>query len=94
MKILHTLAAVLLALSLASCAKPAGKMAGLEPGMTKQEVIAVLGDPNSVSYDNGTECLYFALSEWPMDIVPGRYIVVLVDGKVSSYGKEQPADDW
>lgn len=93
MKKWHVLATLLLALSLSACAKPASRMAALEPGMSKQEVVDALGKPSSVSYDKDTETLYYAAVDWPFNVVAERYRVVLVDGRVVSYGKDE-ASDW
>jgi hypothetical protein len=80
------------ALFLASCAT-APKMNSLSVGMTKQQVIAAMGRPESVRADGGVEYLHYKLSEsgdWVRGTwgVPTRdYFVRLKNGVVDSYGK-------
>ncbi|MFZ1548827.1 MAG: SHOCT domain-containing protein [Candidatus Nitrotoga sp.] len=86
MKYLTTL--ILLA-SLAGCAT-SGKINGLQIGMTKEQVIAAMGNPVSVSAKDGTEYLNYKLSETDDDAFRGwtsPYYVRLIKGKVDSYGR-------
>jgi outer membrane protein assembly factor BamE (lipoprotein component of BamABCDE complex) len=50
------------ALLVAACAT-AGKISGVRIGMTKEEVVAVMGKPASVSAQGSAEYLNYALSE-------------------------------
>lgn len=65
------------------------KMSDVQVGMTKQEVIKVVGTPVSASAQGGTELLRFTLSNgftgnpWYQN-----YYVRLINGKVESYGHE------
>ncbi len=66
------------------------KMNNLNLGMTKQEVINVLGIPLSTSAQNGIEYLNYRFTEtdeddWDSIYTP--YYVRLIDGRVESYGK-------
>ncbi|MES1992501.1 MAG: SHOCT domain-containing protein [Pseudomonadota bacterium] len=74
---------------LAGCAT-ANKISGVQLGMTKEEVVRVMGKPTSVSAQGGSEYLNFALSETDDDAFRGwtkPYYVRLVNGKVESYGR-------
>lgn len=89
MKILYTLilAGVIF---LAGCAT-APKLNRLTVGMTKQEVVSVMGRPDSTSaVGDGVELLYYKLSPQGgpvMNLVTEDYVVKMVSGKVVSYGK-------
>ena len=65
----------------------AAKMNAVEIGMTKAEVLRVMGKPDSVAADSSCEYLKYSLfpSAWegPMEV----YFVRLVDGKVEAFGK-------
>ena len=84
------LMAILFALAISGCATPtAKKMNALSLGMTKAEVIQVMGEPASTSAAGGREILVYNLS--PNDDVAQyrvtlEYWVALVGGKVVSYG--------
>ena len=74
---------------LAGCAT-ANKISGVQLGMTKEEVVRVMGKPTSVSAQGGSEYLNFALSETDDDAFRGwtkPYYVRLINGKVESYGR-------
>lgn len=67
------------------------KMNHLNIGMTKQEVISVLGSPDSTAAPgNGVEFLRYTLDPWNGFWDPSAteaYFVRLVDGRVDSYGR-------
>ena len=74
-------------LIVAACAT-ARRMNRLSIGMTKQEVISVMGQPVSTAAYGNTELLRYSLST-PDQVWHGieeEYFVRLVDGKVESYG--------
>ncbi len=82
---------------LVGCAGP-GKMNELSVGMTKGQVIEVLGQPRSISAKGNVEYLNYNLYA-PFDAdrtadsgpyVP--YFVRLIDGKVEAYGKRGDFD--
>ncbi len=89
MKILSTLILASVVV-IAGCAT-AHKMNRLSLGMTKQEVISVMGRPNSTaSPGQGQEILRYNLSATDDDAYEGitdEYYVRLINGKVNSYGK-------
>ena len=93
MKNLCSLLTVVFLALLLSCCSPASKMINLSVGMTKEEVVQSIGKPNSAEFNDGKEYLYYAMTELPLDAAISRYAVILVDGKVVSYGR-QGADDW
>jgi outer membrane protein assembly factor BamE (lipoprotein component of BamABCDE complex) len=75
---------------LPSCTGTSYKMNDLSIGMTKNDVISVLGKPVSVSAKDGTEYLNYQFSENSDQEFLGLtepYFVRLISGKVDSYGK-------
>ena len=82
----------LLALLLVGCTTSSDAMTELSMGMSKSEVIKLLGKPDSVSATSGTEYLTYTLrtetsftrNTWGYQ---GHYFVRLVNGRVDSYGK-------
>lgn len=73
---------------LAGCST-AQNMSDVQLGMTKQEVVRVVGKPVSASAQGDTEILHFTLSNgitgnpWYQN-----YYVRLINGQVESYGHE------
>jgi hypothetical protein len=85
-KLFAVLAVVALMFGCAS----ANKISAVQIGMTKSEVIKVMGAPHSVSAQGGSEYLNYALSETDDDAFMGwtkPYYVRLINGKVESYGR-------
>ncbi len=85
-----TLCMVLLVAVLSSGCADANKLNKIRIGMTKGEVVAVLGDPLSVSAQGKAEYLNYRFSETDEDASNGvtkPYYVRLMDGNVESYGK-------
>lgn len=79
---------------LVSCAT-SSIMGAVKPGMTRDEVIAVMGEPASVSAEGETELLNYRISETSNDAYYGfttPYYVRLVNGRVDSYGKTGEPD--
>jgi outer membrane protein assembly factor BamE (lipoprotein component of BamABCDE complex) len=68
---------------------PSLKMNDIEIGMTKQQVIEILGQPSNTSAINNTMYLNYRLHEWnhPEGQERTAYFVRFIDGKVESYGK-------
>ena len=89
MKYLNSL--VLVAIALVSGCATASKISSVQIGMTKDQVIQVMGKPTSSSAQGqGWEYMNFALSETPDDAFIGRttpYYVRLVNGRVESFGR-------
>jgi hypothetical protein len=86
---------VLIAGLVAGCATSSKNLNKVSVGMTKAEVIQVLGQPESTRANRGVEFLIYSLREGiskpGTTIVPisieGQYFVKLVDGRVESYGR-------
>ena len=99
---------LLLCLGLIGCAT-APALNNVSLGMTKGEVIKVLGNPSSVSAKDNTEYLKYGClgssflvltAECDQRLGRGEYFVRLVNGKVESYGNvgdfdsaKNPAND-
>jgi outer membrane protein assembly factor BamE (lipoprotein component of BamABCDE complex) len=80
---------LILGLALVGCAT-SGKINSVNIGMTKDEVIKVMGKPVSISAKGGTEYLNYKLSETDDDAFRGwtsPYYIRLIKGKVESYGR-------
>lgn len=85
MKTKLTLIAFLVGLLLAGCAS-ADKLNALHIGMPKDEVISILGQPDSKSAQGNIEYFtYYLANEGGSRDQP--YLVRLVDGKVESFGR-------
>jgi hypothetical protein len=86
-----------IAVILTGCSTPSKNLNKLSVGMTKAEVIQVLGEPESTRASSGVEFLIYSLKErmtkpfetpLPFPIaVQGKYFVKLVQGRVESYGQ-------
>ena len=74
---------------LAGCSTPASKINDIRIGMTKSEVLAVMGPPVSITADPKAEYLNYSLAEGrtgpDQPVTP--YEVKLVNGRVESYGR-------
>ena len=68
---------------------PSLKMNDIKIGMTKQQVIKILGQPSSTSAINNTVYLNYRLHEWnhPDGKEKTDYYIRFIDDKVESYGK-------
>lgn len=75
-----TIALLGLLIVLTSCSTIGARMRGVSPGMTKPEVVKILGKPWTAGGAAGVEVLHYKDD--------GYYFVRLVDGKVESYGPE------
>jgi outer membrane protein assembly factor BamE (lipoprotein component of BamABCDE complex) len=85
----RTLSATLFgAILLAGCATSATKLNEISVGMTKPQVVQILGTPESVRAQNGQEALIYTLSNsWNSPVWNEKYYVLLQNGKVVSYGQ-------
>ena len=66
------------------CAANATKMNNLNLGMTKKEVVDVIGNPSSTSETSGVLYLKYRLRD---GLISDDYYVRLKDGKVDAYGR-------
>jgi Short C-terminal domain/SmpA / OmlA family len=87
MKKIITAIVLLLAALFTGCTTTAEKLNDLRIGMTKDQVVAILGQPDSTSAQANIEYMTYYLSN---DSSYGRdqpYMVRLVEGKVESFGR-------
>src|SRR5258708_3530141 len=90
MKIKLPLLIGLTALLAAGCLTPASKINGVSLGMTKEQVLKVMGQPASITADQNAEYLNYGLAEGftgGAAAVATPYEIKLVNGKVESYGR-------
>ena len=80
--------AALIALTvLAGCGQSAQSMNDLSLGMTRQNVVSILGTPQSVQAAGNQEVLTYTLSNsWNSQFWNSEYRVVLQNGRVVAYG--------
>lgn len=81
--------ALSLVMALIGCASP-GRLNSVQIGMTKDEVISVMGNPLSISAKDNTQYLTYKFFETGLDANNGRktrYFVRLINGKVDSFGR-------
>jgi len=74
---------------LSGCVAKAGRTSGVQYGMSKQEVVAVMGAPASVSTHGNSQYLNYSVCDTDNQTLSGimhPYIVRLIDGRVESYG--------
>lgn len=72
------------------CASPGSKMNRLSLGMTKSEVIDVMGDPDTTKAAEGIEYLVYRIDPWAhMEAwnASGEYWAVIENGKLTKYGR-------
>lgn len=77
-------------LMLCGCVSRSDKISDVRIGMSKEEVLKVMGSPKSTSAQDRAEYLVYFLFEQVSPIGSGgywRYYVRLVDGKVESFGR-------
>jgi outer membrane protein assembly factor BamE (lipoprotein component of BamABCDE complex) len=73
---------------LVGCSTSAKRLAIVSPGMTKAEVVKILGSPESVSGQGAEEVFLYTLSNsWNSPVWNEKYYVYFVDGRVVRYGK-------
>lgn len=83
--------ALIMVLCLSACAPPRSRMNELNPGMTKAEVVNILGEPDSSRLRRGQECYVFSLWRDFWNRRPGnysdRYFTCFIDGRLTEYGR-------
>jgi outer membrane protein assembly factor BamE (lipoprotein component of BamABCDE complex) len=76
------------ALLLAACSTSANRLSEISPGMTKTQVIEILGSPESVSGQGAGEAFIYTLSNsWNSPVWNEKYYVYFTNGRVVRYGK-------
>jgi len=98
MSIYKPAAMFVLMTGLAGCSAlaPAGPTA-LAPGMTRQQVVAVMGNPTGFSSaPGGIECLTFATRQVALSVSPmtQTQVVTLKDGVVVKSEMRSPLQSW
>ncbi|WP_219909547.1 hypothetical protein [Chromobacterium haemolyticum] len=81
------LALVLVSAALVGCAT-GEKMSSLRPGMTRTEVVSILGEPDGFKAEGDSAALKYShrlASGWAWD--RADYFVILKDGRVTEYGQ-------
>jgi hypothetical protein len=81
--------ALIALLSACGTAPTARKMNGISVGMTKAEVISVMGRPDSTAAKGGVEYMNYRLATSALDFDESdtsEYFVRLVNGKVDAFG--------
>jgi outer membrane protein assembly factor BamE (lipoprotein component of BamABCDE complex) len=87
MKLKIASAAIIALAVLAGCGQSAQTMNDLSLGMTKQNVVGILGTPQSVQAAGNQEVLTYTLSNsWNSQFWNSEYRVVLQNGRVVAYG--------
>jgi hypothetical protein len=89
MNMIKNLLSVTLLFLLIGCAGTTQKMNQVSLGMTKDQVIGILGSPRSSAGSAGVEVLRYTLISKVNDVVGHEeyYFVALKNGQVQSYGK-------
>ncbi len=93
---MRLLISLLCFVALVGCAT-AGKMSNMQIGMTKDEIIEIMGHPTSISAKDNTEYLNYELYDKSYSVVTGTYsstpyFVRLINGKVDAFGREGDFD--
>ena len=74
-----------------ACAPAARSLDQVQPGMTPQQVAAIMGPPQAVAYSAGKQCAYYVLLKDFWSRVPwsvsDRYFVCYDGDKVDSFGR-------
>ena len=74
---------------------PAKNIDRVQAGMSRDQVQAIMGPPETVAHSPGNECAYYSLLKDFWSRVPwslsDRYYVCYDDGKVASFGKVDAA---
>ena len=82
---------LLMGLALGACAAPRSQTNSLQSGMSKAQVVSILGEPDSSRLRNGDDCLMYSLWRDFWNRTPGnysdRYYACFTAGKLSSYGR-------
>lgn len=91
MKLKKATILVVLFLYLASCATSSKRLNHLRVGMTRDEVIEVMGEPNETRAAPGGEVLVYHLAQSEWSSRTTEYWLVIDGEKLQSYGKP---GDW
>lgn len=82
------IAVMIISFLLIACGTSAKRLNEVSVGMSKTEVMQILGSPESVRAQGGEEVLIYTLSNsWNSGVWNEKYYVRLINGQVHSYGK-------
>jgi hypothetical protein len=80
---------LLLAGLTSACGVPGDKFGQVQPGMSRSEVVSLMGEPQGSVREAGRDCDIYNVSKDFWSRVPwnmtNRYYVCFADGKVQSY---------
>jgi hypothetical protein len=85
-------------LGLGGCAEsvPEAKLDPVRAGMTREEVQAAIGPPQSATYTPGQDCSYYTVMKSFFRRTPWstteRYVVCYGDGRVETFGRVEGAE--
>jgi hypothetical protein len=79
---------LLLGLALMGCETTARTFNKIKPGMSREDVVAIMGQPESVSRVRDTEVLRYQVKETINEWYPDTYYVQLRNGRVISSGPQ------
>jgi hypothetical protein len=79
----------ILGFAFAGCSTNASKLSDVRIGMTKPEIVGLLGEPHATTAQANTEYLTYYLSQDP-SVRDQLYMVRIVDHKVESFGRFLP----
>lgn len=65
----------------------AARLDHIAKGMPKADAVVALGNPVRAEVDDAGEHLTYRFLKSPFDVKPSHYFVVLVGGRVSSFGE-------
>ena len=72
-----------------ACGVPGDKFGQVQPGMSRDQVVSLMGEPEGSIRDSGRECDVYKVTKDFWSRVPwnmtDRYYVCFADGKVQSY---------
>ncbi len=77
---------LLLGLALVGCQTTSRTFNKIKPGMSRADVVAILGQPESVSRVRDTEVMRYQIKETINEWYPDTYYVQLRNGQVISSG--------
>jgi hypothetical protein len=78
---------LLLCAGLAGCVSMASRLDKIKVGMSREEVIRIMGKPESTMQSLQGEILRYELNESINDWMPATYYIYIANGKVKQFGR-------
>jgi hypothetical protein len=78
---------LLLCAGLAGCVSMASRLDKIKIGMSREEVIKIMGKPESTMQSLQGEILRYQLNESINDWMPATYYIYIANGKVKQFGR-------